>query len=55
MIYYKRTSFKSILNYFKEVEKDILTPFRKQKRFKKNSLPVNNSAKALIIYVLLNI
>jgi len=33
----------------------MLAPPRKRKRFKKNPLPVNNSAKALVIYALLNI
>jgi len=30
-------------------------PPRKQKRFKKNPLPINNLIKALIIHVMLNI
>jgi len=55
MAYYKRTSFKSILNYFKEIKEDILAPLRKRKRFKKNPLPINNLIKALIIHALLNI
>jgi len=55
VVYYKRTSFKSTLNHFKKVKKDILAPPRKRKRFKKNPLPINNSVKALIIYALLNI
>jgi len=55
MIYYKRTNFKSTLNHFKKIKKDMSTPFRKRKRFKKNSLPINNLAKTLVIYALLNI
>jgi len=55
MTYYKRTSFKSTLNHFKKAKKNILAPPRKRKRFKKNSLPVNSLAKALVIYALLNI
>jgi len=55
MAYYKRTSFKSTLNHFKKVKKNILAPLRKRGRFKKNSLPINDLAKALIIYALLNI
>jgi len=30
-------------------------PFRKRKRFKKNPLPINNLAKALVIYALPNV
>jgi len=55
MAYYKRTNFKSILNYFKKVEEDMPAPPRKRKRFKKNLLFVNNLVKALIIYALPNI
>jgi len=53
--YYKRTSFKSTLNHFKKVKENISAPPRKRKRFKKNPLPVNNSAKALMIHALLNV
>jgi len=55
MVYYKRTNFKSTLNYFKKIKKNIPTPFRKQKHFKKTPLFINNLAKALVIYALLNI
>jgi len=55
MAYYERTSFKSALNHFKKIKENMLTPFRKRKRFKKNFLLINNLIKALIIYVILNI
>jgi len=54
MVYYERTSSKLALNHFKKIKEDILAPPRKQRRFKKNPLPVNDSAKALMIYAILN-
>jgi len=55
MTYYKRTNSKSTLNHFKKIKKNILALLRKRKRFKKNSLPVNNLIKTLVIHALLNI
>jgi len=43
------------LNHFKKAKKNILAPPYKRKRFKKNPLPINNLAKALVIYALPNI
>jgi len=53
--YYERTNSKSTLNHFKKTKENILAPPRKRKRPKKNPLPINNLAKALMIYALLNI
>jgi len=55
MTYYERTNSKLVLNHFKKVKENILTPFRKRKRFKKNPLLINNLVKVLMIYVILNI
>jgi len=48
-IYYNRTNSKLVLNNFKKIKKNMPTPPRKRKRFKKNLLFVNNSIKAVII------
>jgi len=47
--YYNRTNSKSILNNFKEIKKNILMPPRKRKCFKKNSLLIDDSIKAMIL------
>jgi len=49
MAYYKRTSFKLVLNNFKKVKKNILTPFRKRKRLRKIPLIANNLIKKITI------
>jgi len=53
--YYERTSSKLTSNHFKKAKEDIPAPPRKRKRFKKNPLPINNLAKALIIHVIPNV
>jgi len=45
MTYYKRINFKSVLNNFKKVKKNILAPPRKRKRSHKILLIANNLIK----------
>jgi len=48
-VYHNRINSKLTLNNFKKIKENMLTPFRKRKRFKKNLLFVNNSIKIMII------